>query len=318
MVANPAQVCSIMNAMQHVAIVIVDYNGERETRACLQSLKTIIAKEFTYSITIVDNASKEPLSIPEKELPKHTTIIRSDSNLGFTDGNNLAIKQALEQYNPDYILLLNNDTTVDPHFLHYMVACAQEMDHVGIVTPKIYFSPGREYHKESYPKTDIGNVLWYAGGSIDWQNLDAFHRGVDEVDRGQFDTQKTSDFATGCCALIPRKIIDEVGVFDPKYFLYLEDADLSMRITQHGYHIHFCPVAKIWHVNAGSSGGAGSALHQYYQTRNRLYFFFLYGQFRTRLTVLKYALKLLLRGTRLEQRATLDWLIGNMGKQAII
>jgi len=304
--------------MPHVSIILVDYNGEAETRGCLASLKLIKKNSFTFSVVVVDNGSKETLTIPDEKMPKNTVIVRSDANLGFTNGNNLGIRYAVKHFQPDFLLLLNNDTTVDEWFLEKMLACATTNEQVGIVTPKIYFSSGREFHKESYIEKQIGSVFWYTGGSIDWKNLDAFHRGVDEVDYSQADASSESDFATGCCMLIPWKILEKVGLFNKKYFLYLEDVDLSLRIHQHGYRILSCPEAKIWHKNAGSSGGAGSALQQYYQTRNRLFFFFTFGQLRTRYMTVKYALRLLLQGNSIERRATIDWLIGRMGKQAIL
>ena len=304
--------------MPHVSIILVDYNGESETRECLASLKRIKKNSFTFSVVVVDNGSKETLTIPEEKMPKNTVIVRSDANLGFTNGNNLGIRYAVEHFQPDFLLLLNNDTTVDEWFLEKMLACAATNEQVGIVTPKIFFSSGREFHTESYSAQQKGSIFWYTGGSIDWKNLDAFHRGVDEFDYGQADTTSESDFATGCCMLIPWKILEKVGLFNKKYFLYLEDVDLSLRIHQHGYRILSCPESKIWHKNAGSTGGAGSHLQQYYQTRNRLFFFFTFGQLRTRYVTAKYALRLLLQGTSIERRATFDWMIGRMGKQAIL
>jgi GT2 family glycosyltransferase len=318
--------------MPHVAIVIVNYNGEADTRECLLSLKKSHKKDFTTSITIVDNGSKDPLHLPEDFLPAQTEIVRSASNLGFTSGNNLGIRYACEHYDPDYILLLNNDTVVDPDFLIHLVECAEQNPKVGMVTPKIYFAPGREFHADSYTPEQKGKVFWYAGGSIDWPNLDAFHRGVDELDHEHFDQQKESDFATGCCVLIPRKVLDRIGLFDARYFLYLEDVDLSIRIRQAGYILAFCPLSKIWHINAGSSGGAGSALHQYYQTRNRLFFFLRYNGVRYRVkgfsglmtfaraqwNVLRYGFHLILHGNNIERRATLDCFFFRMGKQTIL
>jgi GT2 family glycosyltransferase len=304
--------------MKHVAIVLVNYNSEKETRACLESLRKIKTLDFTFSIVVVDNGSKEPLNLSHEVLPKNTTVVRSDSNLGFTSGNNLGIEHEWKQETPDYVLLLNNDTTVAEDFLIQLIACAEKDEKAGVVTPKIYFSPDREFHSQSYTQDEHGKVLWYAGGSIDWRNLDAFHRGVDELDRQHFDAQTESDFATGCCMLIPRAVIERVGRFDKKYFLYLEDVDLSLRIRQAGFKLIFCPQSVIWHKNAGSSGGSGSALHQYYQTRNRFFFFFKYGKWKLRLFILRFALHLLSSGTAIEKRATIDWLFGRMGKQPVL
>ncbi len=304
--------------MSNIAIIIVHYNSTQETLECLQSLRKVNKTGHQVSIFVVDNGSKDPLEVPTKLLPPQTTILRSDANLGFTSGNNLGMRQALQTVQPDYLLLLNNDTTVDPNFLKELITCAEANPQAGMIAPKIYFSKGREYHADSYTEQQLGHVFWYAGGSIDWRNLDAFHRGVDELDRGHFDSQKTSDFATGCCVLIPKRVIDQIGGFDKRYFLYLEDVDLSMRVRAAGYSILFCKQAVIWHKNAGSTGGAGSAIQQYYQTRNRLFLFTKYGKARHHLTILKYALKLFLRGSMLERRAVLDWAIGRMGKQAVL
>src|SRR5260221_548573 len=226
--------------MFQVAIILVNYNSEKETRECLQSLRKIHKKDLQISTIIVDNGSKDPLDLPEKEQLAKTFVLRSDTNLGFTSGNNLGIRYALEHGNPDYFLLLNNDTTVDPDFLEELIRCSQKNPEAGMITPKIYFSEGREYHDESYTAQERGKIFWYAGGTVDWRNLDAFHRGVDELDRGQFDTQHQSDFATGCCVLIPRAVLEKIGVLDKKYFLYLEDVDWSMRAREAGYTILFC------------------------------------------------------------------------------
>jgi len=304
--------------MTHVSVLIVDYNGQDDTRECLKSLKKLKHEHFTFSVIVVDNGSKEPVQIAEKDQPPRTHILRSDSNLGFTSGNNLGYEYAKEHYNPDYILLLNNDTVVDPQLIEDLLKCAKKNSKLGFVAPKIFFFPGREFHHDSYEKTERGNVLWYAGGSIDWRNLDAFHRGVNEVDRGQFDHQLESDFATGCTILIPKEIIEQIGFFEPQYFLYLEDVDVSMRAQLAGFPIYFCPVAKVWHKNAGSSGGSGSSLHTYYQTRNRLYFFFKFGGWRTKLTTTRFAFRLLLTGTQMERTGVFDWMTGQMGKKPLL
>lgn len=263
--------------MTHVAIVIIHYNSDQETLACLDSLNKIENKNIHVSVRVLDNASKIPLQVDTSKYRLPVEILRSDSNLGFTSGNNFVMRQCLQDESVDYILLLNNDTLVDRHFLTHLIECANNHPDAGVVTPKIYFAPGHEYHKESYGDEEKGKVIWFAGGQIDYANFDAFHRGVDEIDRQQFDQDAVTEFATGCCMLIRRSALTQVGMFDARYFLYLEDVDLCLRMRRAGYKIWYCPHAKIWHVNAGSSGGAGSPLHTYYQTRNRLFFFMRYA-----------------------------------------
>lgn len=301
--------------MDHISIILVNYNCLELTKTCLKSLQDIKAKNFTYSVIIVDNASQKPLKLPKSLQSDRTKVIRSESNLGFSGGNNLGITYAAEHYNPDYICLLNNDTTVEPNFLGYLHKYIKDKNSSGMVSPKIYFAKGFEYHKESYPKIKLGNIIWYAGGSIDWPNLIAFHRGVDEIDRGQLDIEGSVDFCTGCCILISREVLETVGMLDDKLFLYYEDVDLSLRAQKKGFEISYCSNAVIWHHNAGSSGGAGSPLHTYYQTRNRIFIGLKYGSLRIKITSISYALRTLANGNSIERKAATHALIGKMGKQ---
>lgn len=300
-----------------ISIVIVNYNTAQETRDCLESLSKIKVKDFDYNVVVVDNGSKVELKLPQKLNNKRTQLIRTEANIGFTGGNNLGVAHAVKNYNSDYFLLLNSDTVVKPDFLIRLFACLQSEDQAGIASSKIYFYPGNEYH-QTYAKKDQGKILWYAGGSIDWNNLAAFHRGVDEIDRGQFDQQPTSDFATGCCMLIKRELVEDVGILDKKYFLYLEDVDFSIRSKNLGYKLLFCPDSIVWHKNAGSSEGAGSQIQQYYQTRNRLLFFIKYGPLKTKLTGIRLMLNLLSNGGSVERKAVWDYLMGQFGKQPVI
>jgi len=304
--------------MDLISIILVDYNSQEDTRECLESVLQINERSFRFKVIIVDNASKKSFTLTKKLDVKKVELIRSESNLGFTGGNNLAINYALKNHHPDYILLLNNDTVVDPNFLEEMLKCLKKDVSTGLVGAKTYFYKGREYHLDSYQRKDRGNVLWYAGASIDWLNLAAFHRGVDEIDRGQFDDQSETDFVTGCAMLAPVSVIERVGLLSEEYFLYLEDVDYSLRVKNAGYQLKFCPQAIVWHKNAGSSGGAGSFLHQYYQTRNRLFFGWKYGDRKVKLIVLRLIFRLLFHSTAIEKKAVADLVLGNMGKQPVV
>ncbi len=301
-----------------IAIIIVNFNTARETEDCLRSLQRLEVSELDYNIVVVDNGSKREFCLPSKLNNKRSEVIRTEANIGFTGGNNLGIAHAVKNYNPDYFLLLNSDTTVKPDFLEHLFKALAQNDQAGIASSKIYFSPGKEFHNNSYSRQDRGNVLWYGGGSIDWDNLVAFHRGVDEVDRGQFDHLSSSDFATGCSLLIKREVIEDVGILDKKYFLYLEDVDFSLRVKQLGYQVLFCPQSIVWHKNAGSSDGVGSQIHQYYQTRNRLLFFIKYGSLKTKLTGIYLIFRLLVNGSKVKRKAVIDYVTGQFGKQPIV
>lgn len=304
--------------METVSIILVDYNSQSDTRECLESVLKIKNKTFKYRVIIIDNASKKPFTLTKKLKSKNVEVVRSQANLGFTGGNNMAINYTRKKHEPDYVLLLNNDTVVDPNFVEEMLATLRDDVSIGLVGSKIYFYKGREYHADSYGRNEKGNVLWYAGGSIDWFNLAAFHKGVDELDRGQFDKVSSTDFVTGCSMLIPVSVINRVGLLSEDYFLYLEDVDYSMRVRQKGYKLKYSPKSIVWHKNAGSSGGAGSVLHQYYQARNRLFFGYKYGDLKVKLVVFRLIWQYLLQGNTIERKAVLDLLLSNMGKQPVV
>lgn len=303
--------------MDLISIIIVDYNTPQDTKECLLSLGAIRTTDFRFNVIIVDNASKEILEIaPNKEYPNFE-IIRSESNLGFTGGNNLGISHAVKKYQSDYFLLLNPDTVVDPSFLSQLHQALKKDPEAGIAGSKIYFYRGFEYHAKSYRREERHKVLWYAGGAVDWDNLVSFHRGVDEVDRGQFDSQLESDFVTGCSLLIKREMIERVGILDKKYFLYSEDVDYSLRVKKAGYKVLFCPKSIVWHKIGQSTGGSGSKLQQYYQTRNRLLLAFRYGSLKAKVIGARLIFNWLLRGSSGEQQGVIDFLLGKFGKQTI-
>lgn len=303
--------------MLHVSIILINYNSSEDTIECLESLVKVKASNCKHTIIVVDNASKDVFELPAALQQFNIDVVRSDANKGFTGGNNLGIYYGIEKYNSDYVLLLNNDTTVDPDFLRTLVKTAESDPKIGMVGSKIYFYTGREYHTNSYKKEELGKIIWYAGGSIDWNHLAAFHRGVDEVDRGQFNSQTESDFATGCSVLIKREILEKIGTFDKRFFLYLEDVDWSVRVSKAGYRVAFCPESLVWHKNAGSSGGSGSKTQEYYQTRNRFLLAFKHGTWHEIATVIRIALKLLLTGNSTQRQAVLHFFMMQFGKQAI-
>ena len=309
----------IIAHMDKVAIIIVHYNTDEDTKETLKSLQAMRTADLEVQIFVVDNASKEPFSLKKDDrMSKKVRIIRSDSNLGFTGGNNLGFATASKEFNPDYFLLLNSDTFIDPDFLINLYNKLQQNPDWGLAVPKIYFAPNCEFHRDSYKDEDRGSVLWYAGGSIDWDNLLTIHQGVDELDRGQFDQDVLVDYATGCCFLIRREILASVGDFDDRYFLYYEDVDLCQRVIEHGHQVGYVPESVIWHKNGGSSEGAGSDLQTFYQTRNRLQFFFTHGNLMVRQRVLRLSLRLLLHGSRVEKLAARKFLTQKLGKQVAI
>ncbi|OGJ37794.1 MAG: hypothetical protein A2383_01760 [Candidatus Pacebacteria bacterium RIFOXYB1_FULL_39_46] len=305
--------------MEHVTTIIVNYNTPRETDLAIRSAIKATADGFRHQVLVVDNGSKVPLKLAKDLKKAPVELIRSEANLGFTGGNNLGISHAVKNYQSDYFFLLNSDAEVEKQGVQALYDTLRNDPKIGIAVSKIYFTPGLEFHRKSYKKSERGKVLWYAGGSIDWKNLVAFHRGVDEVDRGQFDQQTSCDFATGCAIMIKRVVTEHVGILDKRFFGYYEDMDYSLRVKKGGYKLSFVPQSIVWHMNGGSTaGGVGSKFQQYYQTRNRLLVFVKHGTWGNWLTAIRFIFNTLFNGTDAERKGVFDFLFFRFGKQPIL
>ncbi|HEX7542691.1 MAG TPA: glycosyltransferase family 2 protein, partial [Patescibacteria group bacterium] len=209
-------------------------------------------------------------------------ILKSLPNKGYAYGINMGTKYFLKK-GFDKFCAINNDVFFDKNFANEAEKGFEKADIFG---GKIYYAPGYEYHKK-YQKKDIGKILWYAGGVNDWKNVFTSHRGVDEVDNRQYEKFEETDFITGCMLFFNKKVIDQIGFWDEKYFLYYEDADYCERAKRSGFKLFYNPKIIIWHKNAQSTGGPGSLLHQKYQRKNRLIFGLKYAPFRTKLHLIK-------------------------------
>lgn len=299
--------------MDKTAVIILHYQNPVDTLDCLSSLTGDSRKDNPFHIYLVLNSYEEKFLKSVKSEYGNVTVIENYDNGGYAQGNNKGIRRALEEGN-EYFILLNNDTVVPKFSVSKLVESARKNEMAGLISPKIYFVRGYEYHKERYTDEGKEKVIWYAGGKIDWNNVYAFHKGVDEVDKGQYDKAHETDFATGCCMLLKKKTIEKTGLLDEKYFLYYEDVDYSLRVKRSGLSVFYDPNISIYHKNAGSSGKPGSPLQIYYQTRNRLYFGMKYANLHTKLSLFKESLKFLFKG-ELEKQAVWDYYLGRMGKK---
>lgn len=298
--------------MKRISIVVLHFKGNRDTSECLSSLQKINVGNDHVSIIAVDNGSSERLRFDDFSRLKGK-ILRSESNLGFTGGNNLGISSALNE-GADYVLLLNNDTLVDKDFLLELLRESESDKKIGVLSPKIYFVSGYEYHRDRYTKNELGKVIWYAGGIMDWKNVIGHHKGIDEVDSGQYDKVEETDYASGCCLLIKREVLQKAGMFDNKYFLYYEDADLSLRAKKNNYKIVYVPSSVVWHKNAGSAGGSGSSLQDYYISRNRLLFGMRYAPYRSKIALARESFTLLTQGRTWQKKGVLDYYLRKFGR----
>jgi GT2 family glycosyltransferase len=237
-----------------VSIIILNWNGCQDTLACLASLAKL--GYAPYTIVVVDNHSTDDSVVAIRREYPTITLLETSENLGFVGGNNLGIEHA-QRLGSDYILLLNNDTEVAPDLIRQMVTVAEADPHIGVVGPTIYY----------YEQPD---VIWSAGGHIDWSKGRTWMMNLDEADQGQLGTlPRPVSFVTGCALLARRAVFNQVGLLDKRFFMYYEETEWCTRATRAGYRIVHVPQAKVWHKISYAARDT-SPIVSYYMTRNRL------------------------------------------------
>lgn len=298
--------------MEKVAIITVNYNGKEDTLDLLESLNKLKTENCELKTIVIDNASSDgSVSAIHKAFPD-VDILQAGENLGFSGGYNKGLDYA-RIWGADYFLLINNDTLIkDPDLISELLKTAKSDPKIGLISPKIYFAKGFEFHKDKYKSQDLGKVIWFAGGRFDWDNIGSIHRGIDEVDNGQYDGVTEMEIVSGACVLIRKEVLEETGGFDEKYFLYFEDSDFIKRVRSAGFKTFYNGQVTIYH-KVSQSTGIGSVITDYYHTRNRLIFGMKYGKNRTKFALLREAVKLLLIGRPAQRSGVLDYYLGIQG-----
>lgn len=286
------------------AVVLVNYKGWRDTVVCVNSIKS--SKDAPHVIVVDNGSPDESVTELKKALPELDLIV-SKVNVGFSAGNNLGIKKALS-LGAKVVYILNNDTEVDKNLFYRSYRYVNGKNR--IAGGKIYYSKGYEFHGSQKGQ---GNILWYAGGYMDWDMALSKHIGVDEEDRGQHDKILDVDFITGCFIAVPRRVFRRIGMLDESFFLYLEDSDFCLRAIRGGVEVKYNPSLVVYHRNS-SSTVAGSPLVDYYLTRNRFYIGKRYGTLRLYFSLIREAI---FRnwGSPIRRLAFLDYMSGRMGNR---
>jgi GT2 family glycosyltransferase len=230
--------------------VVLNWNGGDDTLAALASL------EGTDTIC-VDNGSSDGSDARVEERFPQVELIRTGENLGFSGGNNVGVRRALER-GADWVLLLNNDAVADPGLSAALDRAARARPDAGVLACKVYFAEPRD-------------VLMYAGGKVNlalgyWGRQDGFG----ERDDGSYDTLRDVDRATGAAMAVSRPALERGGLLDEALFAYAEDAEWCIRLRKAGFAVVFAPEAKAWHVGSASTGGLRSPTSLYYETRNMI------------------------------------------------
>ncbi len=285
------------------------------TQEELENVAKLDTNGLDAKCVVVDNGSiddsQEKLS--NYKLPNmNYKFIETNANLGYAGGNNFGLKYSFKE-GFDYTVLLNNDVILPKDILIKLVSIVEKDQKIGLLAPKMYFAKGYEFHKDRYKESELGKVFWYAGGFIDWNNVYSKHRGVDEVDRGQYDKEEVVDAANGACLLIRKNVIRDIGLLKDKYFMYWEDADYCIRAKKAGWKVVYTPETELWH-KVSSSSAIGSNLNDYFLTRNRLDFGLRYAPLKTKLALIKESMKLLISGRSWQKIGVRDYYLGKWGK----
>ena len=238
-----------------IVVIVLTWNGREDTLSCLESLQHVDYPNW--KILVVDNGSEDgSVEAIHQKFPA-VVVIETGKNLGFAGGNNVGIEAALKG-GAEFILLLNNDTTVAPDILRALVRAAREYPEAGVFGAKIYFFS--DPHR-----------LWYAGARWIFDVSSFVHIGQGRLDDAQaFGRVQDTDYACGCALFFRASTASSVGMLDERFFILYEEADWCFRARALGFRCLFIPEAKVWHRISTTFGGGRSLVYEYFDLRNRL------------------------------------------------
>lgn len=244
----------INTELPSVNIVILNWNGWKDTIECLQSVQQINYRNFC--VLVVDNGSSDKSVEQIQQAFPDVDILQTGANLGYAGGNNVGIRWALE-HGADYILLLNNDTVVATDILSAFINAEKLLPAGSILGAKIFFynEPGK---------------LWFAGGQWNSRSNSFEHIGHGQSDSAEYNRMAEVDYITGCALFVGADTFKEVGLLDERFFLSYEETDWCYRARASGHKCIVVPDAKLWHKISSSFGGADTPLFNYFMVRNKL------------------------------------------------
>jgi GT2 family glycosyltransferase len=245
-----------------VDVVIVSYSSRELLRNCLASLAAHPPRSGARTV-VVDNASSDgTVDMVRAEFPG-VELIASQRNLGFAAATNIGVRRG----SAPYVLALNPDTRVTERTIDHMVELMESNSSIGIAGCSLELEDGTFDHaaRRSFP-TPLGALAHFTRiGRLDYAPTSLAQYRAPSVDRGMVDA------VNGAFMLIRRKALDEVGLFDEGFWMYMEDLDLCYRFAQAGWATWYEPDVTIVHVKAGTSGRV---------RKPRLDYAFHYGMYR--------------------------------------
>ena len=203
----------------YVPVIILHWGAADTTIRCLESLRKA-CWPGRRTVLLIDNTGRLDDAEVNDIVPLEVEIHRPARNLGFSRGCTLGISLAMAR-GAEFVLLLNNDVVVDPHFLAPLLNAASQVNEAGLLSPQIVLM-------------DDPEKAWYLGGKFSlWAGIPTQGYRRSALDLGR--PPREVDYATGCAMLIRPALIRRIGSFDPRFFAYCEDVDLSMRARQAGF-----------------------------------------------------------------------------------
>lgn len=222
-----------------VLVIVLNWNGEDDTLACLESLARV--DEPAFDVLVVDNGSRRSVAPLVRARFPRVACIELPVNLGYAGGNNVGLRQALAG-DYAYAWVLNNDTVVDPGALGAAVAAARETAAAAVGGKVLDFAdPSR---------------LWMTYGAIDYRQSLIRLAGWGERDRGQYDARREVEWVPGCALLMSCAALRDVGLFDERFFAYHEDVDWCTSARERGWRIVYEPRSVVRHKGNRTLGGA--------------------------------------------------------------
>jgi GT2 family glycosyltransferase len=233
-----------------ISIVIPNHNGARYIEPCLRSLQS---QSYTnMEIVVVDNASDDRSAEIVLEAAPQAILLRNSHNAGFAGGVNAGIQAS----HGDWVAILNNDTEAAKDWLAECVRAIQNHPDAAFLACKIleFFDRNRLF--------SAGDCFLRAGIG--------YRRGQEQQDREDFQQECAIFSASGCAALYRKSVLKEMGYFDERFFAYLEDVELGLRLQAADHRGYYVPRAEVYHYGAATSGGEFSRLAVRLRTRNAL------------------------------------------------
>ncbi|WP_182050207.1 glycosyltransferase [Changpingibacter yushuensis] len=237
--------------MTRVSVILVNFRGAEDSIAAAEYLRQSNWPANDLEIVIVDNDSGDGSFEHLLEALPDCVVVESGANLGFAGGCNFGVSHA----SGSVVAFLNNDARPDPNWISAAVAELEADPTIGCVASKVLDWDG--------------NKIDYVDGSLTWFGM-GYKREAEREDRGQWETPKDVLFPTGAAMFVPRRVYEELGGFDERFFMFYEDVDFGWRVNLAGYSVRYVPTSVAYHRHHVTMNKFGNFRETYLLERNAL------------------------------------------------